>query len=291
MLHPFVMIQVGETKPVRVALDTGSTGLQLFSLPGRTQPASGVRCTAHPDEVEYGDPPHIRYTGQICTAYVTIGGVRTIEPVPFGLLTQESCPTAAAHCNVGARERNLAEDDYGVLGIALGEPKGLVNPLLAMAGGEGARYSVSLSNGGGTLGINVPEATTGSVFTLTRVGTGPLGLPTFNKSPRACVLIGGRQLTCLPTLFDTGQPWPTIYGGISGLPLSGSRVSRGTVLGFAPPGSSAAATSIDAATGSESPVTWSPADSPHANAGVESFLGKVFTFDPERGTITVVSAS
>jgi hypothetical protein len=288
-LHAYVSIKIGNTKPVNVALDTGSTGLQMFGLAGASTPGSGVTCTQQVDNVVYGDPPDIGYTGHVCKAHVTIAGVRTVEPVPFGLLTSVVCPPTKPDCKHDHLTRNRAMGLDGVLGVALGQPITLVNPILAMAGSSGPRYSIALRSNGGVLKIGAPAAKRGQVFHLARLGNGVLGLPRFAKSPPACLFINGHETICTHVLFDTGAPWPVMYGNISGLPINGKRVRVGTVIGFGAPGSSTAATIVRAASGGEAPAVWIDAIHEHANASIEAFLGKVFTYDPARATITITS--
>jgi hypothetical protein len=286
-LHPYLTIKIGNVKPINVVLDTGSTGLQLFELPGSSRPGSGVTCTQQVDRVAYGEPPDIAYTGQVCKALVTIAGVRTLEPVPFGLLTKVVCPPTRPRCDRDRLARNRAKGLDGVLGVALGRSVDLVNPILAMESPSGPRYSVALTKRGGVLRIGAPSPTGGQVFRLTRVANGALGLPRFAKSPPACLFIDGHEATCTRVLFDTGAPWPIMYGSIPGLTIKRNRVRPGTVIGFGVPGSSDPATSVAAATAGEAPVVWTDSAKQYANAGIESFLGKVFTFDPAQGTITV----
>ena len=114
--HPSIRIKVGNGPTVPVIFDAGSVGLHIYAPGVKTGPGGGVTKTRTPDSIMYVDGTV--QTGVVATAKVTIGGVTTSKPIPFGLITKVGCSASIPDCptqnGIGAAVR---AGGYGVMGV------------------------------------------------------------------------------------------------------------------------------------------------------------------------------
>lgn len=291
-VRPLVMVKVGGSPPVPVVLDTGSSGLQLFSV---ALPVNlpGVTTSATPDTATYSDGSV--YTGTVARATVTIGGVATSSPIPFGLVSDTTCTAAKPSCPAVNGPLSITDRGYfGILGIGLRPPPpGLTNPLLALPGADGQSWSVAMRGSTGALVLGAPAPSSPvATFHLSSLGAGPVGGTLWNDRPTACWTVGSLG-ACEPTLFDSGSPIAELDGG----PLGQAPTTAGT-------SDVATGTPVTAALSAGSPPWWSFAagaaasqnevrvdptnPSATVNASIEAFYAFTITYDDAQGTISLV---
>jgi hypothetical protein len=201
---PLATIQIGRDKPVRVILDTGSTGLRVLASAVPTGRGTGVRLGAGVQRLSFGGQT---LAGRVDRATVTIGGVRTRSPIPLQVITKDHCDQP--QCPL-IRDYHAA----GILGIGL--PKwsdGLPsNPLLSLPAPYDATWSVAMHRAGaaatGTLVLGASMPSTGVTIGLRRFPGGPNRFSGWDDRPRLCMMVLGKYVLrnndCGPTVLDTG---------------------------------------------------------------------------------------
>ena len=229
-------IQVGRSAPMRVILDTGSTGLRLF--PGALDRfRTGAKVTgtsiSTPND---GGTLH----GYLASAPITIGGITTTRSVPFQVVKNTSSWV----------QQWLARDVYGILGIGTGRTP-LPNPLLALPGNTGERWSVHFGGepakripGGGSLTLGA-SAPTDAVANLQMPPAGPDGFGALlwdDHKASGCWTVGSRRTTCIDTWLDSVSDQLTLVGpSFAALPTN----ADGVVTSGIPVNMSAAGSSFD----------------------------------------------
>ena len=93
---PHVEVRVGNSNPVPVLLDTGSSGLHIFDTAVNTGTGSGVTLTSQPANITYAGGH--RFTGVVANAVVTIGSYATKLPVSFAYVEQAFCIPSKPTC-------------------------------------------------------------------------------------------------------------------------------------------------------------------------------------------------
>lgn len=192
-------IQVGDSRPFRVAVDTGFTGLLLF--PGADL---GRITSALPSDspVSTTLSNGAKVKGLPGKATLTISGVRSVTPVPF-LYTTSSSPFFQALRSTGV---------HGLLGIGLKGDKAMTNPLSAMPGELGVRWSLHYSRTNATHGKDAGQLILGAlpptsptmVFPMPDGGNDVNGAKLWNDHDiNACWTFGRLPEMCLPTTFDS----------------------------------------------------------------------------------------
>lgn len=211
---PTVSVRIGNGPPLRVVLDTGSSGLWIRAAdlpdgiptldtqrglaPGVTQEASA-----------WGDGNVTHDT--FAAATVTIGGMTTVRPIPIAVVESISCQAVIA-CPSWA---GGGDGPVGILGIS---PLGngiSPSPLLSLPAPYDSSWQISLHGRGGALqlggalpvqpiaafGIRAPGAVTPQPATSTAPES-----PFSSAAPTACWQFGQHATpACLPTIFDTGS--------------------------------------------------------------------------------------
>lgn len=217
--RPIIYVRVGRGPLVPVLLDTGSTGLHIYTRGVRLRRRSGVSVTGRRDAATYGDG--MTQHGVIARARLTIGSLTTVRPIRFGLIKSVGCVAEIPDCP-GARgiPGRLAIGEYGILGIGLRRaPDKLANPLLSLPLPYARNWSVELGNTGGSLVLR-PAETSPPVaqFPLARDGLDPSGARAWKDSrTRVCwATVDLRGAACEPTLFDSGSVTMLWYGGLLG---------------------------------------------------------------------------
>ncbi len=221
-----VEIRVGKSAPFAVMLDTGSVGLRVFpgawgSKPGSVKLGSDRVVTSSAGQ---------DFKGFIGKAPVTLNGVTTTLPVPFQYIDSSS-----SYLKLWT-DRKV----YGILGIGTGTGE-LTNPLMAMPGTLGLRWSVhferNIGGGVGRLGSLVlggqAPATTTMDFDLPFVGKNINGALLWNDhAAKGCWRFGLKPEWCGDTWFDSGFTKMRVKGlvfkrlpqGANGLLRTGTRV-------------------------------------------------------------------
>lgn len=229
-------IQVGRSAPMRVILDTGSTGLRLF--PGALDRfRTGAKVTGTTISTP-NDGGTLR--GFVASAPITIGGITTTRSVPFQVVKNTSSWV----------QQWLARDVYGILGIGTGRTP-LPNPLLALPGNTGQSWSVHFGGepakripGGGSLTLGAP-APANAVATLQMPPVGPDGYGALlwdDQKASGCWTVGSRRTTCMDTWLDSLSDQFTLVGpSFAALPTN----AEGVVKSGVPINMSAVGTAFD----------------------------------------------
>ena len=291
--RPTITVRVGNGPRVPVLLDTGSTGLHIYSDGVRLGPRSGVTLTAHPDSATYFDGTVQR--GLIGRARITIGRVTTATAVPFGLVNFVGCVHELPCPGAEGIHGRIARGEYGILGIGLRRSADkLGNPLLALPRADGRTWSVALHGSRGSLTMGAPDPLHPLArFPLARDGRDPSGRRAWkDDKARVCwATVWLRGAGCEPTVFDTGSETMFWYGGLMSHATTypGSiLVEPGTYIAAWQPGSSQGFWSFTAGTDfSRDTVLALNLGRPGVIADVQAFLTFRITYDANRGEIFV----
>lgn len=230
-----VEIRLGDSPPIRVALDTGFTGLILIpgAWPNRPQ---GVTLSSKSTMTTLSDGNSVKgFPGK---GTLSISGIRGVSPVPFVYTTSDS--------NFFKALRSTGVS--GLMGIGLKGSKTMTNPLQSLPGELGLRWSLRYERtywkstpkrGALVLGAVGPTDPT-MVFQMPPNGVDVNGARLWDDhSVPACWSLGRLPEMCLPTLFDS--EFTVVRGtGISGPGLrtdANGDVRAGTEVRLAAPGS------------------------------------------------------
>jgi hypothetical protein len=279
-----VEMRVGRSAPVRVLLDTGSTGLRLF--PGALDRVrGGVRVTKR----TVSTPAHGgRLHGVIASALMEIGGVPTVRPVEFQV-TKNTSPYVQ-----GWEQRGV----YGILGIGTGSTP-LPNPLRALPGSVGLHWSVHFGGepragvpGGGALVLGAPVSTDAvATFSMPSDGADGYGALLWDDhKANGCWQVDRGPLSCMNTWFDSLSDQLTLAGpdfarlrtDANGVVSAGVRV-RMSVAGSA----FSVWTVVTGSTPSYNLTVASPKSPRLVNTGNNAFYDFTVTYDMERGLVSL----
>jgi hypothetical protein len=279
-----IEMRVGRSAPVRVLVDTGSTGLRLF--PGAfDRVRAGVRVSKRP----VSTPAHGgRLHGFIASAPMEIGGVQTTRPVEFQL-TKNTSPYVQ-----GWEQRGV----YGILGIGTGRTP-LPNPLRALPGSVGQHWSVHFGGdpaaripGGGALVLGAPVATD-AVASLSMPTEGPDGYGAVlwdDHKANGCWQVNRGAVHCMNTWLDslsdqltlTGPDFARLRTDANGVVRPGVRVHMSVA------GSSYTVwTVVTGRTPSANLTVASPKGPRLVNTGNNIFYDFTVTYDMERGLVSL----
>jgi hypothetical protein len=227
-----VEIRVGNSAPFAVMLDTGSVGLRVFPGAWGTKPNSVKLSSEKITTVSAGQS----FKGAIGEAPMTFSGVSTTVAVPFQYVN-----TSSPYLRLWT-----ARNVYGILGIGTGKGD-LTNPLVALPGSLGLRWSVHFERkigGVGRLGSLVlgAEAPTNTVmdFEIPPAGKNINGALLWDDhSAKGCWRFGKKPEWCGNTWFDSGFTKMRVKGLIfKRLPQRANGLLRtGTTVELAAPGS------------------------------------------------------
>jgi hypothetical protein len=288
-----VQIEVGGWGPLRVVLDTGSSGLHVFA--GAVNVGSGVTATGQASNITYSGG--YRFKGVVASARIRLGGSATAGRVSFALVQDVSCTAAKPQCPGagGIQAFESARGVDGILGIGLQHGAGgITNPLLDMIGPLGRSWSLHLERASGQLALGaqvVRHEKFVAGFQLRTAGTsGGHALWADSRIP-LCVTVGSMR-GCVPALFDSGTPATQI----SGLPLNRAptmpgttQVASGTPVAVASKGASAFWTFTAGSKRSANLVRVISGRRPFFNSGVQPFYAFTVTYDAGKGRITLTS--
>lgn len=294
--HPIVKVRVGNSKPVPVLLDTGSTGLQIYAPAVDTGPGGGVTLTSQLDSITYAGGT--RFIGVQAQAVIRIGRQSTATSIPFGLVQSASCiPSKPACGTAGGVSQPMPDGTYGVLGIGLKtNHQGLFSPILGMPGRLGRTWSIHLHGNAGALvlGARIPSGRrVAATVQLKSDGTSG-GHPAWaDQSVRLCDAVGTVQ-ACVGGLFDTGtfsmQLWGTPLNTAPTAPGT-NHVPAGTPVSVSLPGATTPFWAFSAGvTKSKDELTVeSGSHAPFVNYGVQAFYAFTIAYDETLGTLTLAT--
>lgn len=189
-----VEITLGRSAPLAVMLDTGSVGLRLWGAlpPGTSLTSERI------ETVLDGN----RISGLLGKARMGLGGATTTLAVPFQHIDTDSSYISAW------RRQGIV----GILGIGTGTGA-LTNPLVALPGSLGLRWSVHFSRtasdatrrqGALILGAQPPGDAT-MHFELPYLGLNVNGARLWDDhAADGCWTFGREPAQCVPTWFDSG---------------------------------------------------------------------------------------
>lgn len=193
-----ITMRVGRSAPIRVIVDTGFSGLLLF--PGAwDRTPGGVKVGKTPGSIV--GPDGSRIPGVMGSATMTFSGATTVTALPFLQAT-------GRQAYLQAWER---EGVYGLLGLGTKGGGSMVNPLTALPGDLGLRWSIHFDrNAAGEAGRPgrlvlgaVPPTDAVMAFPMTSTGTNANGAALWNdQAIDACWKFGTMAEMCVPTQFD-----------------------------------------------------------------------------------------
>lgn len=221
-------MRVGRSAPIRVIVDTGFSGLVLFPGAWDRTPL-GVRVGKTRGSIV--GPDGSRIPGVLGSASMTFSGATTVTSVPF-LQATGSQPYLKAWEQHGV---------YGLLGLGTKGGGAMVNPLTALPGDLGLRWSLHFQRdaagetsrpGRLVLGA-IPPTDAVMSFSMPYVGTDANGASLWNdQATNACWKFGVMVETCVPTQFDAaftvlrtmGAPYKRLPVDARGTLRTGTRV-------------------------------------------------------------------
>jgi hypothetical protein len=296
--RPMVEVRVGNSKPVPVLLDTGSTGLQIYAPVVNTAAGEGVSVTSQRDAITYAGGN--RFVGVVARAVIRIGHQATVTNVPFGLVERTSCIPSKPACGAaGGVSQPMKDGAYGILGIGLNKNRqGLSSPILGMPGRLGRIWSLHLRGKSGALvlGARIPSGPrAAATVQLGNQGTSDGHIAWADSRVRLCDTVGASH-ACVPGLFDSGTFTMQLWGSpLNTAPTEPgtNRVVPGTAVAVSLPGAATPFWSYRAGvTKSKDTLTVERTRStPFVNYGVQAFYSSTIAYDENRGTITLVSTT
>jgi hypothetical protein len=285
-----VEVRVGNSNPVPVLLDTGSSGLHIFNTAVNTGTRSGVTLTSQRSNITYSGGH--RFTGVVANAVVTIGSYATKMPVSFAYVEQASCiaskPTCPASGGIPGFEQSGA---YGILGIGTqSSGGGIVSPILGMPGSLGKKWSLHLAGASGTLrlGARLPAARSATTIQMRQIGSSAGSALWADSSLPLCLSVG-QVNACVPGLFDSGTYTMQISGSVLGRAptIRGTdHVVPGTPVSVTLSGASTPFWTFTAGTTKSADlVTVKTGQGPFVNTGVQVFYDYTITYNDTSGRI------
>lgn len=218
--NAILRVKVGETKAIRVMVDTGITGLLLW---GDTPRGAQILDTQFEARVGGKD---IR--GFVGRAPMTIGGVTTTRDVEFAKITTENAYIE--------RWKDLGVS--GIIGLST-SPGELTNPLMSMPGELSRGWSLHFerNRGFGELVLGATAPLDGLMhFTLPSAGVDANGSSVWDDhAADGCWAFADGDERCVPTWFDSGFTVMRVIGRtFADLPVTpGSRLRKGTSVQLA----------------------------------------------------------
>ena len=231
-----ITMRVGQSAPIRVIVDTGFSGLLLF--PGALGRSSkGVRVGKTAASVV--GPDGSKIPGVMGSATMSFSGVTTVTAMPF-MQAVGTQPYLQAWSRQGVS---------GLLGLGTKGGGSMMNPLTALPGELGLRWSIHFDRdvageagrpGRLVLGA-LPPPSAVMAFPMTSVGTNANGAALWDdQAINACWKFGRLTEMCVPTQFDAAFTVMRAKGAVyRRLPVDSRGTLRtGTPVTFSEPGSS-----------------------------------------------------
>jgi len=288
--RPTVEVRVGNSKPVPVMLDTGSSGLHIFNTAVNTGTGSGVTLTSRLSDITYSGGH--RFIGVVANAVVTIGSHATKTPVAFAYVTQAFCIPRKPSCPASGGIPGFEQSGtYGILGIGTqSSGGGITSPILGMPGYLGKTWSLHLAGASGTLtlGAQVPAAQSATNIQMRQIGSSSNGTLWADASLPLCVHVG-RSNECVRGLFDSGTYTMQISGpALDQAPtITGTdHVVDGTPVAITLSGATKPFWTFTAGTTKSADlVTVRTGQGRFVNTGVQAFYDFTVTYDDTTGQI------
>lgn len=288
--RPTVEVSVGNSKPVPVLLDTGSSGLHIFDNAVDVGSNSGVTLTATPSDITYAGGH--RFIGVVADAVVTIGSAATSTAVPFAYVQQAFCiaskPTCPASGGIPGFEQSGA---FGILGIGTqSSGGGIASPILGMPGALGKKWSLHLSGAAGalTLGAKLHRRRAVTAIQMKQIGTAT-GRPLWADSQLPLCVTVGAENECVPGVFDSGTYSMQISGpalGNTPTTQGTEHVADGTPVAIMLEGAASPFWTFTAgSTKSENLLTVETDRGPFVNTGVQAFYDFTIAYDDATGQV------
>ncbi len=263
---------------MKVMLDTGSVGLRLWG--GRP---AGVRLSTKSIDTFLDGA---RVPGLLGTAPMGMGGVTTTLDVPFQLIDTDS-----SYIQQWKRQGVV-----GILGIGVGSGA-LTNPLVAMPGALGLRWSVHFARNAtdtaagrapSILGAEPPTDAT-MHFQLPYIGLNVNGARLWDDhAADGCWTVRSTPLQCVPTWFDSGFTVMRVKGRqFSRVPQTSTNLVRSGTPVRLSAGSSAFVGHrfVAGDTGSRNLVRVIPRGTPTINTGNSFYFDFTVTYDVVAGDL------
>lgn len=229
-----ILMRVGRSAPIRVIVDTGFSGLIVFPGAWDRRPADVRQSTT---QVSIRPASLGRVRGVRGSAPMTFNGVTTTVDIPF---------VAATNSNAYIRQWTN-QGVYGLLGVGT-KGAGLVNPLSALPGVLGLRWSIHFQRTVGdrrgrpgeiVLGADPPLEST-MALNMPYLGQNVNGAALWDDhATPGCWRFGPRPEVCLPTQLDSAFNITRVKGArFRSLPTNSDDILRsGTLVRWAEPGS------------------------------------------------------
>jgi hypothetical protein len=277
-------IRLGGSAPIPVVVDTGFTGLILFPNAWTTKPGGVSLGTKGTSAAMPGGTSVKGFPG---SAPMTINGVTTVFPIQF-VYTNSDSPFFDVWRNVGVR---------GLMGVGTKGSAAMVNPLSALPGELGLRWSLHLvrdmaSTGGrnGSLVLGAEAPTEPSlVYQLPYIGENVNGAAMWNDhAANGCWKFGATPEACVPTTFDSAFTTMRIVGRQFGRVPQDSRgmVRPGTRIGLAAEGSAFTGWSITAGRNASADLARVVSSGkPAVNTGNAPFFDFTVTYNVATGRV------
>lgn len=281
-----VQITVGGSDPIPVQVDTGSTGLHVFSSALRH--AHGIEYNGQPFTETYGDDT--QFIGKVARAPITVGGVASKAPVEFDYVTHVGCAHSSTSCSGADGPDTYYQDEgvQGVMGVSMSHSS-TYSPLTQLVPGVPDTYTISLTSSDPSIIFN-STPTTGSTFSIpaSSTPTQANGANAWNDQQiNACWAYGASTPSCVPTVFDTGAVDTSTDSSIPGAPAAGG-VPPGMVLNLTTP-AGGAVWNLTAGTnkGTDEITVEGHAGDDLVNSGYALFRQFDVTFNVTDGTATL----
>lgn len=294
---PVIEVSVNGSDPLRMLADTGSNILVTFpgALATATTPPfdTGIAHTANYTGTQA--------TGEVATAFVTIGGHTTPQPIAF--LDASTCTPACLGTGIGAGLDGILGIGQAQLSLSSGPDTYNLYSALAQLGGTIAEgYTVRLATSGSSLELGAPSPGPDDIVIPQALATGVYGngWPIHEKRVDLCFRID-TATQCLGTTVDTGElsatlmgtvflPWVDLFAHpvhVPGVDITHEgTVLAGTPISYLTPDGQ----TVAAWTTSGNPFEagyYSTTGVPYLNTGNGFFLGRAVGFDFRRGLIVL----
>jgi len=276
-----VMARVAGGPSVPLELDTGSSGLTIFS----SEVGSQAKATGVPYSVAYASGAVV---GSLMTGSISLGRLSTPRATKFLSIPQGS------HVATALKERYGVD---GILGIATATgdaPGPWYSPLLQLPSPYRQGFTLRVAQSGtGSLTVGPVSTPSGaSTVAMTRASpaTYPGNVPAWDQGVQLCWAANGQTPACGSTLFDIGSPWASIDPiSMPNLPKATPPIAvlPGTALSMS---SSSGATvwSYSAGETPQSGLTFLlPTGSTPFVTGINFFFNRTVAYNISRGQIVV----
>lgn len=280
-----ILMRLGDSRPIRVIVDTGFSGLLIFpNAWGRTPDGVTIKPQRGSFRIPHG-PTVGTLTG---SAVMSFSGVSTTSALPFEY-AQRSNRYLQRWEDLGV---------YGLLGVGAAGGGSMTNPLTALPGTLGRHWSIHFDrlgrDGAVVLGA-LPPPSSRMTFPLRYIGENSVGAPLWNdRAANGCWTFAGRPPLCVRTWFDAAFTLMRVSGrAFTGLPVdSDGYLANGTRVTLSAPGAAFIGHRFVAGQrASRNLVQISPSGNATINTGNSFYFDYVLTYDLTLGRISLSDRS